>query len=34
MELKIIDGDFSVCRVKDLSKVNFGGNYYFIGKTD
>lgn len=34
MELKIIDGDFSVCRVKDLSKVDFGGDYYFIGRTD
>ena len=34
MELKVIDGDFSVCKVKDLSQVNLNQDFYFIGKTD
>ena len=34
MELKVIDGDFSVCKVEDLSQVNLNQDFYFIGKTD
>ncbi|MCH5212509.1 MAG: ACT domain-containing protein [Oscillospiraceae bacterium] len=34
MEIKKLDYDFSVCKVKDYSKVNFDSEYYFIGKTD
>ena len=34
MELKVIDGDFSVCKVEDLSQVNLDRDFYFIGKTD
>lgn len=34
MEIKKIDYDFSVCKVKDFSKVNLDNAYCFIGKTD
>lgn len=34
MELRVIEQDFSVCKVKDLSQVNFTDEYCFLGKTD
>lgn len=34
MEIKIIKHDFSVCKVKDLSQVNYSDEFLFIGKTD
>lgn len=34
MELKKLDRDFSVCKVKDYSLVDLGAEYCFIGKTD
>ena len=34
MQIKKLDYDFSICKVKDYSKINFNGEYYFIGKTD
>ena len=34
MELKIIDQEFSICKVKDLSLVNHEDKFCFIGKTD
>ena len=34
MEIKILDYDFSVCKVADYSKVNLESPYCFIGKTD
>ncbi len=34
MQIKIIDADFSVCKVKDFSQVNFNDTFLFIGKTD
>lgn len=34
MEIKRIDDSFSICKVKDYSKVNFDSEYYFIGRTD
>lgn len=34
MELKAIEGDFSVCQVEDYSLVNLDSEYSFIGKTD
>lgn len=34
MELKIINKEFSVCKVKDLSLVNYEDEFCFIGKTD
>lgn len=34
MEIKVIDRSFSVCKVADYSKVNWGAEFVFIGKTD
>lgn len=34
MKLKIINQDFSVCKLKDLSKVDYSDKFCFIGKTD
>ncbi len=34
MELKRIKGQFSVCKVTDISEINLGSDLYFIGKTD
>lgn len=33
MKIRIIDGDFSVCRVRDYSSVNRDAEYVFTGKT-
>ena len=34
MEIKKLDYNFSVCKVKDYSTINFDSEYYFIGRTD
>lgn len=34
MELKVIEYDFSVCKIKDISLVDFNSEYCFVGKTD
>jgi hypothetical protein len=34
MQLKVINGEFSVCKVKDVHAINFSDQYCFIGKTD
>ena len=34
IKIKAIDGDFSVCKVKDYSKVNLDAEFCFTGKTD
>jgi len=34
MEIKILDDNFSVCKVTDYSFVNLESQYCFIGKTD
>lgn len=34
MEIKKIDYNFSICKVKDYSKFNFESEYFFIGRTD
>lgn len=34
MEIKKLDYDFSICKVKDYSEINFDSEFYFIGKTD
>ena len=34
MEIKKLDYDFSLCKLKDFSKLNLGNEYYFVGKTD
>lgn len=34
MELKTLNRNFSVCKVKDYSLVNLEGEYVFVGKTE
>lgn len=34
MKIKAIKDDFTICKVKDYSKVNLHSEYCFIGKTD
>ncbi len=34
IKIKEINGDFSVCKVKDYSKVNLDAEFCFTGKTD
>lgn len=34
IQIKQIDGDFSVCKVTDYSQVNLDAQYCFLGKTD
>ena len=34
MTVEKIDHNFSICKVKDYSKVNYKSEYYFIGRTD
>lgn len=34
MELKIINQDFSICKVEDLSQIDHSDEFYFVSKTD
>lgn len=34
MEIKIIEHDFTICKVENFSKINFSSEYCFTGKTD
>ena len=34
MQIKKIEGDFTVCKVVDFSDVNFEAEYFFTAKTD
>ena len=34
MQIKKLVYDFSICKVKDYSEINFDSEYYFIGRTD
>lgn len=34
MEIKAIDGEFTVCQVADYSQINLDAEYCFPGKTD
>lgn len=34
MEIKIIDGDFSICKAVDFSQTDLNAEYCFLGKTD
>lgn len=34
MELKKIEFDLTVCKVKDLSDIDISSRFFFIGKTD
>lgn len=34
MEIKIINQDFSICKVADLSQIDYTDEFCFLGKTD
>lgn len=34
MEIKIIEDDFSICKVKDFSQMDLDEEFCFLGKTD
>lgn len=34
MEIEVIDCVFSICKVTDLTQVDFTGEFYFVAKTD
>lgn len=34
MEIKLIQQDFAICKVKDLTEVDIADEFCFIGKTD
>ena len=34
IQLKVIDIEFSVCKVKDYSEINLNQEYVFTGATD
>ncbi|WP_029163182.1 ACT domain-containing protein [Clostridium scatologenes] len=34
MEIKIINQNFSICKVEDLSQIDYSDKFYFISKTD
>lgn len=34
MKLKAIEYDFTVCKVRDISQVDFNDEFCFLGKTD
>jgi len=34
MELKVIEREMSICKIKDISQVNFEDTFCFVAKTD
>ena len=34
MDIKVIDKEFAVCKINDVSEVNFNDELCFVGKTD
>ena len=34
MDIKVIDKEFAVCKINDVTEVNFNDEFYFVGKTD
>lgn len=34
LDIKIIDEDFSICKIKNLSQIDYSDEFCFIGKTD
>lgn len=34
MELKVIEQEFSICKIHDMTQVNEKDPYFFIGRTD
>lgn len=34
MKIKVLDYNFSICKVEDYSGFDFGSEYFFLGRTD
>jgi len=34
MKLKVIPQEFCICKIKDVSQIDFSDEYCFVGKTD
>lgn len=34
MDIKVIDKEFAVCKISDVTEVNFNDEFCFVGKTD
>ena len=34
MELKLLDAELSVCKVRSINDIDLGTDFFFIGKTD
>ena len=34
MDIKVIDKEFAVCKITDVTEVNFNDEFCFVGKTD
>ena len=34
MEFKVIEQEFSICKIHDMTQVNVEDPYFFVGKTD
>ena len=34
MDIKVIDKEFAVCKINDVTEVNFNAEFCFVGKTD
>lgn len=34
MDIKVIDKEFAVCKINDVTEVNFNDKFCFVGKTD
>lgn len=34
MELKVIEQEFSICKIHDMAQVNENDRYFFVGRTD
>lgn len=34
MEIKAIENEFTICRIKDLCSINLDDDFFFVGRTD
>lgn len=34
INIEILEQDFSICKIKDLTKINLNDEFFFLGKTD
>ncbi|NMA83441.1 MAG: ACT domain-containing protein [Epulopiscium sp.] len=34
MKIRILDNEFSVCKLENLDEINFNDDFLFVGKTD